>query len=181
MGLPRLGGLAVLGRGMGGGSEGWYAASLQDAGFLDGVDLGCYPRLVCVVPLGQMDDGREWIGMRGRGGWLAHSVRRERCNSDSSPEPSGACTEGGNPVRGSVLLCLEPGVPRVARGTPGYLPVVPAGRGGLGERGGMGVLAAEGFESGEEGRGGAWGFGGDEGGSVRLGGFGDDGEGGGVP
>jgi hypothetical protein len=33
------------------------------------------------------------------------------------------------PVRGSVLLLFEPGVPRVARGTPGYSPVVPTGRG----------------------------------------------------
>ena len=59
MGLARLRRLTVRRMGVGGGSEGWYAASLQDAGFLDGVDLGCYPRLVCVVPLGQVDDGRE--------------------------------------------------------------------------------------------------------------------------
>ena len=30
-----------------------------------------------------------------RWGWQAHSVRRESCNSDSSPEPSAACTERG--------------------------------------------------------------------------------------
>jgi hypothetical protein len=34
-----------------------YAASLQDAGCLVGIYLGCYPRLVYVVPLGQVDEG----------------------------------------------------------------------------------------------------------------------------
>jgi hypothetical protein len=66
-------------------------------------------------------------GLWGETCWQAHSVRGESCNSDSSPEPSAACSEGG--VWGSVLLLLEPGVPRVARGTPGYSPVVPTGRG----------------------------------------------------
>jgi hypothetical protein len=28
-------------------------------------------------------------------GWQAHSARRESCNSDSSPEPSAACSERG--------------------------------------------------------------------------------------
>ena len=41
---------------------------------------------------------REGSSVRGacsEGGWQAHSVRRESCNTDSSPEPSAACSEGG--------------------------------------------------------------------------------------
>ena len=30
------------------------------------------------------------------GGAQAHSVRRESCNSDSSPEPAAACSEGAD-------------------------------------------------------------------------------------
>ena len=96
------------------------------------------PGLWDAIPLGLGEAGTEdegvggpWCDGRGAGmypycgglfgrGWQAHSVRGESCNTDSSPEPSAACSEGGNPVRGSVLLCWEPGVPRVARGTPGW-------------------------------------------------------------
>jgi hypothetical protein len=52
------------------------------------------------------------------GGWQAHSVRRESCNSDSSPEPAAACSERGNPVRGWGDFGWWPGVS--LRATPGY-------------------------------------------------------------
>jgi hypothetical protein len=59
-----------------------------------------------------MGGGSEGCG-RGEG-WQAHSVRGESCNSDSSPEPSAACSEGVGwgerrvcrPCRGGgLLLC----------------------------------------------------------------------------
>jgi len=53
----------------------------------------------------------------GRGeGWQAHSVRRESCNSDSSPEPSAAGSEGreagwvrGEPRTGFCVIVLGTG------------------------------------------------------------------------
>jgi hypothetical protein len=59
----------------------------------------------------------------------------ESCNADGGPEPSAAGSEGGNPVLGSVLWCWEPGVPRVARGTPRLFTGRPYGMGACLESG----------------------------------------------
>jgi hypothetical protein len=83
MGLARLRGLAVRGRGVNAGSEGWYAASLQDAGIV----FCCSPGALRQAGMGlrRWRAGRERGGVRAsaeprmpgrvRRGWQAHSVR----------------------------------------------------------------------------------------------------------
>ena len=85
----------------------------------------------------------------------------------SSPEPAVAGSERGNPVRGSVLLCWDPGVPRVARGTI-YSPLVPTGRSVSGEGGAEEADEGGGGDDGEDGEFGF--FEGEEGGNGEGGG-----------
>jgi hypothetical protein len=62
----------------------------------------------CLVGWGAHAKAR---GACSEGGWQAHSVRRESCNADSSPEPSAACSEGGVCGQGSFDLRVRRGVP----------------------------------------------------------------------
>lgn len=46
----------------------WVSGVLTGRGVLDWVYLGCYPRLVYVVPLGQVDEGEEALAGGGEVG-----------------------------------------------------------------------------------------------------------------
>jgi hypothetical protein len=65
----------------------------------------------------------------------AYIGAEESCNADGGPDPPAAGSEGGNPVLGSVLWCWEPGLPRVARGTPRLFTGRPYGMGACLESG----------------------------------------------
>jgi len=64
-------------------------------------------------------------------GWQAHSVRRESCNADSSPEPSAAGSEGEEPRTGFCVILFGTGGAASGLRYPWLFTGRPYGTGGL--------------------------------------------------